>query len=244
MGECPINRVDAKIIRVIRDRKAAFPAAANNRLKYLSAMFAWAIEAGHLQRNPARDVKRLKYASDGFHTWTEEEVRQFETRHPQGSKASLALALLLYTGVRRGDVVLLGRQHIQGQTLRFVPSKTRYKSVEALELPILEELAQELKFAPKGSLTFLLTEYGKPFVKEGFGNWFRKRCDEAGLPQCSAHGLRKAGATRAAENGATDRQLMAIFGWTTAVQASTYTKKASKKRLAKDAGRLLRRNEK
>jgi hypothetical protein len=52
-----------------------------------------------------------------------------------------------------------------------------------------------------GDLTFLVTKHGKPFTANGFGNWFRDRCDEARLPQCSAHGLRKAGATIAAENG-------------------------------------------
>ena len=63
------------------------------------------------------------------------------------------------------------------------------------------------------AMTFLQTEYGKPFTEAGFGNWFRDRCDEAGLPQCTAHGLKKASATIAAENGATTRQLMAMFDW-------------------------------
>jgi len=68
-------------------------------------------------------------------------------------------------------------------------------------------------------LTFLVTEQGKPFTEAGFTNWFRDRCAEAALPDRSAHGLRKASATRAAENGATTHQLMAIFGWLTIKQA-------------------------
>jgi hypothetical protein len=63
--------------------------------------------------------------------------------------------------------------------------------------------------------------------------------DEAGLPQCSAHGLRKAGATVAAENGATDRQLMALYDWTTAAQANVYTAAADRKRMAGEAARLI-----
>jgi hypothetical protein len=59
------------------------------------------------------------------------------------------------------------------------------------------------------------------------------------LPHCSAHGLRKAGATIAAENGATDRQLMALFDWETASQANTYTAAANRKRLAGEAAKLL-----
>lgn len=45
-----------------------------------------------------------------------------------------------------------------------------------------------------GNMTFLVTEFDRPFTAEGFGNWFRERCIEAGVPG-RAHGLRKAGAT-------------------------------------------------
>jgi integrase len=103
----------------------------------------------------------------------------------------------------------------------------------------LPELAAVIDAGPTGDLTFLVTEYGKPFTAAGFGGWFRKRCDEAGLPHCTAHGLRKAGATLAAEAGATDRQLMAMFDWTTSGQATVYTAAADKKRLAREGSLLM-----
>lgn len=90
-----------------------------------------------------------------------------------------------------------------------------------------------------GDLTFLATEFGKPFTVNGLGNKMRHWCDEAELPQCSTHGLRKAGATIAAENGATDKELMAIFGWTTKQQTTHYTKKANRKRIAEGAAHKL-----
>jgi hypothetical protein len=75
----------------------------------------------------------------------------------------------------------------------------------------------------------------------GFGNWFRDRCIEAGVSG-RAHGLRKAGAATAAENGATTKQLMAIFGWLTLEQAELYVRAAEKEKLARDAmGLLVRR---
>jgi hypothetical protein len=80
---------------------------------------------------------------------------------------------------------------------------------------------------------------GRPFSAAGFGNWFRDRCDEADLHHCSAHGLRKAGATIAAENGATDRQLMAMYDWKTEKQATPYTAAASRKLLASAAAKAL-----
>jgi integrase len=104
---------DATGNSILRDRKAETPAAANNRRKYLSSMFGWAVEHGLLRFNPAREVRKVRYASAGFHTWSVDEVRQFEERHPVGTKARLALALLLYLGVRRGDVVILGRQLVK-----------------------------------------------------------------------------------------------------------------------------------
>ena len=239
MRDCPVNVLSAAHVKMLRDRKAATPGAANNRRKWLSSMFGWAVENGMMAINPARDTRRIKYASDGFHAWTVEEVLQFEKRHPIATKARLALALLLYLGVRRGDVVTLGRQHVKDGWLRMVPRKTRHRRREASEKPILPVLADVIAQGPVGDLTFLVTDFGKPFTANGFGNWFRARCDEAGLPHCTAHGLRKAGATIAAENGATDRQLMALYDWTSEKQANTYTATANRKRLAGDAAKYL-----
>jgi integrase len=239
MALCPLEVLAAPHILMLRDRRADKPGSANNRLKYLSAMLGWAVNRGILRANPARDVKPVRYASSGFHSWTPAEVVQFERRHPVGSKARLALALLLFTGPRRGDVVTFGRQHVKDGWIRFVPRKTRYKRSTLLEIPIVPELARILAASPTGELTFLETEYGRAFSAAGFGGWFRKRCDEAGLKHCSAHGLRKAGAAIAAERGATDRQLMALYGWTTASQATVYTAAADRKKLAGEAARLL-----
>jgi integrase len=104
--------------------------------------------------------------------------------------------------------------------------------------PVLPILAATIAACKTGDLTYLVTERGTPFVKESFGNWFREACREAGCPG-SAHGLRKAGATRAAENGATVNQLMALFGWKTEKMALLYTRKADRKRLAAMAAPLL-----
>ena len=109
-----------------------------------------------------------------------------------------------------------------------------------LFLPILPQLQSILDASPLGKATFLETGQGKgkPFTAAGFGNWVRDRCNEAGLPHCSAHGLRKAGATIAAENGATDQQMMALFGWSSPQLVAHYARAASQK-LAASAMHLL-----
>ena len=96
-----------------------------------------------------------------------------------------------------------------------------------------------IEASPCGDMTYLVNELGHPFTDGGFGNKFRDWCDQANLPHCSAHGLRKAGATIAANNGATARQLMAIFGWDTIKQAEHYTRKADQTKLAQAAMHLL-----
>lgn len=234
MGRCPLEVLDAAKIKQLRDAKAGKPGAANNRRKYLSAMFAWGLEQTPplVAMNPTRDVKRVSYSTDGFHTWSVEEVEQFRAHHAIGSKPRLALELMLLLGVRRSDAVVLGRQHRRGNTISFVPQKTRYKRKRVSEKPILPGLAHVLERSPCGDLTFIVTEWGKPFGRAGFGNWFREQCDAAGLPNCSAHGLRKAGATIAAENGATIHELMAIFDWENPAQAKVYTDAADRKHLA------------
>jgi len=238
-GDFPFKMVKALHVRDMRDVKTDFPAAANARVKALRQLFKWAVEAGHLQHNAAREVEYLEPKSrDGFHTWTPDEVHRFEARHPIGGKARLALALLLYTGVRRSDVVKLGPQLERDGWLYF----TMTKGDKEHQVPLLPELRDVLDASSSGHLAYLVTAFGKPYTAAGFGNWFRRRCNEAGLKHCSAHGLRKAGATIAAENGATEYELMAIYGWESPKEAALYTRKANRKRLAASAMHKLTGN--
>lgn len=235
MGNCPLKFVSAQKIRRLVDLKADKSGAAANRRKHLSALCGWGVDHDFLPMNPARDVKTRKGPKGGFYTWTDADFAQFAERWPVGTKPMLALALMLFTGARRQDMVHFGRQHVRDGWLRYVPLKTLYKRRDVSQKPWLPVLDKIVAASPCGSLTFLETQQGKPFTANGFGNWFRDRCDEARLPMCTAHGLKKAGATIAAENGATAHQLMAIFDWTTLSQAEVYTRKAERKRLAGEA---------
>jgi integrase len=105
-------------------------------------------------------------------------------------------------------------------------------------IPILPPLQASQDAGPIGELTFIAGERGRPMKKESFGTWFRKACEKAGVPG-SAHGLRKAGATRAADNGATEAQLEALFGWRGGGMASLYTREANRAKLARNAAVML-----
>jgi len=228
-GEKRYSVLRAKHLRRIRDKMADRPEAANGLIKALRQMFKWAVEDEEMDRNPAADVAYLAPKNKGgFHTWELSEIEQFEEAHPIGTKARLALALLLYTGQRRGDVVKMGKQHVRDGWL----TVTQQKTGKRMEIPVLTALQEIIDASPCGDLTFLVTQFGKGFTSNGFGNWFRKQCDAAGLPLCSAHGVRKAAATRLAHLGCTVHEIAAITGHDSLKEVERYTRGADQKRLA------------
>lgn len=231
IGDRRVDRLERRHLKTIIGAMSDRPQAANNLLSVLRRMLTLAVDVGMIETNPAWNLKGYPSKTAGFHTWTDEELNRFEAHHPRGSKARLAYALMLYTTSRRGDVINLGRQHlmVQGGTrrLRYTQSKTG----AVVDMPVHPALWNELA-SQAGGMIFLLTEYGKPFTRAGFGNWFRARCNEAGLAHCSAHGLRKAGARRMAEAGRTANQIGAITGHQTLGEIERYTRAASRARLA------------
>lgn len=141
------------------------------------------------------------------------------------------MALMLYTGQRRSDVVRMGRQHVTDGWIAVRQQKTG----APLRIPLHPALRAILDVLPATNMTFILTDFGKPFTAAGFGNWFRERCDEAGLPQCSAHGLRKAASRRLAEAGCSHSQIKAVTGHKTDREVARYTAGADQLRLAGQA---------
>ena len=232
-GDMPLAKMTPKAIRVLRNRKSEFPFAADTRVKAIRVVFVWGLE--HLeeavQSNPARNVSLFARETEGHHPWSEDEIRKFMAFYAPGKKERRAMALILYTGARGCDVRLFGPQHMKNGRFVFNQQKTK----DWVDLPVLEELSRELALAPHDALAFIVTEYGKTFSQKGFGNWFNGKCREAGLENCTAHGLRKGAATIAANNGATIHQLMAIFGWLSEQMAILYTKTVNRKKLA-DSG--------
>ena len=132
-----------------------------------------------------------------------------------------------------------GKQHTRGGKLTFTQYKGRNREPHRLTLPILPVLQKTIDATQCGDLTFLVNDWSRPYTDGSFGNKFRDWCNQADLFHCSAHGLRKAGATMAANNGATAHQLMAMFGWRTLKMAEQYTRAADQQRLAEAAMHML-----
>jgi integrase len=230
-GDMPAASMRREHIVKLMAQRAGKPSGANNLLAVTRALMKHAVESGMRKDDPAREVRPLKIKTDGFHSWTEDEITQFEARHPIGSRARLAFALLLYTGQRRSDVVKMGRQHLRDGFIHVRQQKTGAE----LDIPIWPELQTIIDATPNNHMTYLVTEFGKPFTAAGFGVWFRNRCNEAGLSNCSAHGLRKAAARPLAEHGCTVHEVAAITGHASLREIQRYTKGTDQRRLATSA---------
>lgn len=209
------------------------PAAANTVKKNLSMLYNIAAKKlrykGH---NPARDAEKMKENAEGYHTWTDAEIQKFLAFHGPRSKAGLALLLALNTGMARKDLCGSGRHMLRQRDgkrrILYARSKT---GVEA-DLPLLPELEDALERLPIDQQLFLPKDGSEdPYQVASFGNWFHERCAEAGVPG-SIHGGRKAGAARLALAGATENEIAAFLAHKDTKQASTYTKAASRPKLA------------
>jgi integrase len=216
-----------------KGRKRGGPSAAGNLRGELKPFFDYAIKLLRLtQPNPVDQAAPISVPRGGFHTWTDAEIGQYRARHQLGTKARLALEIFLWTAQRRGDASTFGRKHVVDGRIEFTAGKTD----KDMWLPMAPKLAEAIEaMKVTGTETFLVTDFGKPFSVAGLGNKMRQWCNEAGLPHCSAHGLRKAAARRAAEHGATDRELMGLGGWTSSKQVNTYTAAVEQKRMAEQA---------
>lgn len=235
-GAIPYTAVTKAVIGQGRDRRSATPAQAINFLKLMRGLFKWAAQAEHVAADPAKDVVMPRAPrSEGFIVWTEDDIDAYYARWPLGTRQRVWLDVLLYTGLRRGDAVRLGRQHVR-EGVAVLRTEKSGNMIE-VAIPILPVLAATLGAGPCGDLAFICGERGRPLTKESFGNMFKEACVAAGVAQNkkAAHGLRKIGATRAADNGATEHQLMAIFGWTDLKMPMHYTKGANRRRLSKAA---------
>jgi integrase len=236
-GDVPYSGITKAHIAEGRDRRRGTPFAANEFLKAMRALFQWALASGFVKDDPTLAARGFGHKTQGFHCWTDHEINRFEERWPLGTRERLAFAILLYTGLRRGDAAILGRQHVRGGVIVLRTAKTGV----VVEIPILPPLAEAILATARGEgLAFIATASGTPMSNDRFGHWFKDACRAAGIPG-TAHGLRKAGATRAAENGATEAELEAIFGWRGGHMASTYTRAANRAALARGAITKLER---
>jgi integrase len=229
-GHEPAGAITRKHIVAGRDRRT--PAQAKHFLATMRGLFAWAIDAGHVKSDPTAEVKNTKMKKTaGFPIWSEEEVDRYEAHWPIGTKERVWLAVLLYTGFRRGDAVRLGRQHVRNgvatlrtektDTIVHHPGPTRPRRDPACRpqrRPRLHLWRQGQAAQERVLREHVLQSLQSRRCDGEVGSWTQK-----GRP------------TRAANNGATVAELEAISGWQGGRMAALYTEAANRVRLAKGA---------
>lgn len=253
-GDRPVNLVTFEAIDKIVAKKRVKTGtgnktkggihAATKLRKELIRLFDFAVKAGMIPVNPARLSERVKAPvgtnTRGFHSWTEAEIKQFRDHFKLGTRERLAMELTLWTDQRRSDVVKMGKAQIERGRIPIMQEKTGKILWVALAPQLLEAIVA-MKKEDTSPFCFLMTRRGKPFTKESFGNWFKKSCVDAGLPHCTAHGLRKATLRRMAELEMANKSMKSISGQTRDETLAIYIEDANQKRLADSAITALAR---
>jgi integrase len=225
-GNQPLSKITSGAIQQGIDRRR--PYAARHFVDTMRSMFKWAVGAQHVRDDPTAGKAVAKPKTTGFLPWTEEELEQYEAHWPIGTRERVMFGVYCFTGLRRGDAAQLGKQHIRNGVITIDTEKNGTR----VTIPVLPELAAIIAAGPVGELSIIASKKGQPIRKESLGTMFKAACKAAGISGKSAHGIRKAAATRAANNGATVATLEAIFGWEGGQMASLYTRAADRRALA------------
>lgn len=233
-GHIPYADFRRRHIVAIIERKADKPGEANNVLKALQVVFTYAVKSDLLNVSPVAGVEKLKVATEragGAEPWTEEHAAMFRARWPLGSPQRTLFEIMWNTTLRIGDALVLGPQHTREGRVRIVTSK---RGVE-VNVKISAELTAALSAAPTAHLTYLATQGGRTRSAKAAYTWFSEAARASGLaPGYTAHGCRKGRLTAAADGGATDQQLMALAGHSSAKSLPAYLKNTNRARLADD----------
>ena len=231
-GDLPLSEFRARHIEALMSRKSG-PAAANKVRKNLSMLFTFAIkqEVDGVTNNPTKAADRKRESSEGFHTWTNDEMKRFLATHPAGSKARLVFRIAENTGAARSDICKMTWENIKGDRIFYKRGKTEVGGGYIIQNELATELA---KLDP--NIPYLVSHSGGlPYKPETFGNWFKAQCMKAGLEHCSLHGIRKGQATAIADSGGSEFEVMAFLAHASPKEAATYTRKANRNKLA-DSG--------
>ena len=212
-------------------KRADTPGAANDLLKKIRILIRFAIVNGIRRDDPTLKMKKFKAGE--FHTWTEEEIAQFEQRWPVGSTERLAFAVQLFSGQRVSDApTWIGRSGY-----RHDPRHSDQDQGQARN-PIAFGTCNypgRLCSQRGGAHSYVLRQC---LHAEGARQLHGHAIGKAELPErCVTHGLRKAAARRLAEAGCSVHEIMAITGHRTLAEVERYTKAAEQKRLARVGNR-------
>ena len=231
--------------------KQATPTIQRNFLRAIRKFLGFCVKENLIKRDVSAGVKKGRIINTGgFRPWTEAEVDQYVARHPIGTRAYLALQIMLCLSLRRSDVVEVGPRHVKktaehpnGVLDDYQPVKARRTGGRHVTVPLHPDLVAAIAAMPViGTDTYLLTDHGKAYTVKGFGGRMRDWCDEAKVPpmidatgkskNIASHGLRKLCLVRLAEAGCNVIEMQGISGHKDLRELQIYIDAANRKKAA------------
>lgn len=218
----------------MQDAMGSTPAQADAFIEAVGVMYDWALKRKYVSSNPAKGIDKVYEKGDGATPWKAADVKTYLAHHKAGSKAHVAISVLLWTGCRIEDVTVLGRKDecaIDGlEALRWMPLK---KGSSEVTIPLLPPLKLATRAPKVQGATYVLGRGGKPYASgDSMSAMFKRWCKDAGLPKLSAHGVRKGLAELLAELGCSQYEIMAILGHSEAKTSEVYTRRVERWKLA------------
>jgi integrase len=229
-GGAPVADVPRDWVKRRQSELIATPRTANYLLSVIRKVFSFGVEHGWLAQNPAARIKPLK-GGKSHRIWTDAEIAALTG--PEAGDVALPVLIALHTAQRQGDVLRLPWSAYDGQAIRLRQGKTG----APLTIPVSAELRAELDaIKDRKSIVICLTASGRPWTSDWFKHRFAAVRADLGLPtDLHFHGLRHTAATRLAEGGASDGEIMAMTGHKTRSMVARYTAQAQQESMAKAA---------
>lgn len=215
-GTMPIDALDEKGVRRLfldwRDERAiSSKKQADYGMQVLRQVLAFAIDGGKIAHNYAANPGKVYEVDRSEMVWLPEHERAFLAHATPEMR--VAFYLSVGTGLRQGDLLKLTWKAIEGNKIVW---KTR-KRKKPVELPIIRELAAELRRAPRaeGVETVLISSDKAPWSQSGFQGAWRDVFLAAGLKDTGLHhhDLRGTTCSLLAEAGADDDEMGAVMAW-------------------------------
>jgi integrase len=250
-GKRPLHQMQHKHVQAYVNKQAGFYAQ-RNVLRAIRCFTKFCLRTFLIDNDPAAAVvKAKKVGTGGFRAWTEAEVDKYIAKHSLGTKAHLALQIMLCTSLRRSDAIQIGprhcpktKEHPHGILADYAPQKTRRTGGKLVSVPLHDDLVAAIAAMPvTGTDTYLVNEHGKPFTPKRFSKCMRAWTDAAGIPpltdettgkrkHAASHGLRKLCLTRLAELGLDVFSIAAVSGHKNLAEVQVYVDNYNRKKAA------------
>ena len=203
-GPTRLDRITGRQVeRWFEEYSRTAPGGANRAADLLRQILNFGIARGHLEKNPARGVRRNR-RTPMTRFLSREEVRRLHDaldaasrRDPGQRQQADVIRLLLLTGARLGEILRLRWSEVDGGVLALADSKTSPKKVH-----LNPQARAVLDRQPRGPGPWAFPSPANPDRPRSktLNLWYRVR-QEAGIEDVRLHDLRRTFASHAVMQG-------------------------------------------